>query len=79
MVKFDPKSLKGDLLKLAAGSIARRLGGPRVQAAMALDEVVGGITGERLTERVKRGFKKGKSEELKRRMKERIIPLGLEF
>ena len=46
---------------------------------MAIDAVIGAITGERLTSRVKRGFLKGKSDELKRRMKDRIVPLGLEF
>ena len=53
--------------------------GPKVQAGMAIDAVIGAITGERLTSRVKRGFLKGKSDELKRRMKDRIVPLGLEF
>ena len=54
-VKFNPKSLFSDLSKLAVKKITARLGGPKVQAAMGVDEVVGGVTGERLSERIGRG------------------------
>ena len=61
--------------------ITARLAGPKVQAAMAVDETIGGITGERLTERIKRGFSKEKAAEIERRLRkgERVIPLGMQF
>ena len=80
-MKFDPKSLFKDLSKLAVKKITARLAGPKVQAAMAVDDVIGGITGEQLTERVKRGFTTEKQKDIERRVKkkDRVIPLRLDF
>jgi Zn-dependent M16 (insulinase) family peptidase len=66
---------------LAVKKITARLAGPKVQAAMAVDDVIGGITGERLTERVKRGFTTEKQKDIERRLKkkDRVIPLRLDF
>ena len=48
---------------------------------MAVDEVVGGITGERLSSRIKRGFVSEKQKDIERRLKnkDRVIPLRMEF
>ena len=48
---------------------------------MAVDELVGGITGERVSSRIKRGFETEKKKEIERRLKrgDRAIPMELQF
>ncbi|WP_162176534.1 hypothetical protein [Synechococcus sp. KORDI-100] len=48
---------------------------------MAVDETIGSLTGERLTERIRRGFNSEKTKEIERRLRkgERVIPLGMQF
>ena len=51
------------------------------QGTDVVDDVIGGITGEQLTERVKRGFTTEKQKYIERRLKkkDRVIPLRLDF
>lgn len=55
-VKFDPKSLQKDLKMMAAREAVKAISGPVVQGLMTADSAVAGITGQRPSEHVKKGF-----------------------
>jgi len=80
--EFAPKELIKDLtVKGAAKTIVKRLLGPKAQILMAADDVIGGVTGERLSSCIGRGFKTNKEQEIRRRLEmgQRVIPMGLGF
>lgn len=71
---FDPETLKNALKELAKGQIKGKAiravtSHPAAQAAVLLDEIIGGITGERASERIGRGHKETVSKSIKERLK----------
>ena len=69
VVKFNPNDLKKPLMDMAAKSIAKRLAGPQVQAAMFVDDTVAGMTGHRPSEKIKEGFEDTIRKNIEKRMK----------
>lgn len=78
--EFDPKELIKDLtvkgaakaILLSSVSLGRK---QKAQALMVADDFIGGVTGERLSERICRGFRTEK--EIRRHLErgERVIPM----
>jgi hypothetical protein len=69
-VTWDPKELKGDLTKLAAGTIVRRLAGhPLAQAALVANDAVKVATGKSATEHVGEGYRNTTAAAIQERLK----------
>lgn len=68
--QWDPSTLGNDLKKLAAGQIVRRLvQHPVAQAAITADEVIGGVTGVKPSEKVGEEFRKTTEASIRERLK----------
>jgi hypothetical protein len=68
--QWDTSRLGDDLKRLAAGTIVRRLAShPIAQAAVTADEVIGGVTGKKPSERVGEEFRRTTEAAIRERLK----------